>query len=356
MKISSYAKLALAFSIVLSAACVLAGAPAGSGYHLIKKVTYGAAPGIGATREYFDYVIPDSAERRIYFTEGTVVHVVNADTGDKVGEITGDWKRVHGVALDPATNHGFITDGDGASIIMFDMKTLKPLKTIKGEEDADWILYDPASKHIFSFNGDSKSATVIDPAKGEVIKSIPLGGSPEQAVADGKGMIYNNIESTNEVIAIDSNDLTIKSRYPVAPAGSPVSIAMDRKTRRLFIGGRNPKMLVMMNADTGKVIGEAFPIGDRVDANIFDPSTNTVAAATREGTLHIFHEDSPDKLSLVETVKTEFGAKTMGFDPKTHNLYLTTSDFGPAPAPTEKQPNPQPVATPGTFRLLIYGK
>ena len=103
-------------------------------------------------------------------------------------------------------------------------------------------------------------------------------------------------------------------------------------------------------------IGEPFPIGDRVDANIFDPSTNMVAAATREGTLHFFREDSPSKLSEVETIKTEFGAKTMGFDPKTKKLFLTTSDFGPAPAPTEKQPNPQPVATPGTFRLLIYGK
>jgi YVTN family beta-propeller protein len=355
MKVSTYAKLALVFSIVWSAAYVLAGSPA-SGYHQIKKVSYGAAPGIGATREYFDYVIVDAAARRVYFTHGTEVNVVNADTGEKVGSVTGDWKRVHGVALVPDLNRGFITDGDAGNVIMFDLKTLKVISTIKGEPDADWILYDTASKHVFAFNGDSHSATVIDPAKGEVIKSIPLGGAPEQAVADGKGMIYDNIESTNEVVAIDSNDLTVKSRWPVAPSGQPVSIAMDRKNRRLFVGGRNPKMLVMMNADTGKVIGEAFPIGDRVDANIFDPSTNTVAAATREGTLHIFHEDSPDKLSVVETIKTEFGAKTMGLDPKTHNLYLTTSDFGPAPAPTEKQPNPQPVATPGTFRLLIYGR
>src|ERR1700688_1055908 len=172
----------------------------------------------------------------------------------------------------------------------------------------------------------------------------------------GRLVIYDNFESTNEVVAIDTNALTIKSRWPVAPSGAPVSITMDRKTRRLFVGGRNPKMLGEMDADTGKVIGESFPIGDRVDANIFDPSTNTVASATREGTLHIFHEDSPHKLSLVETVKTEFGAKTMGLDMKTHKLFLTTSDFGPAPAPSEKQPNPQPVATPGTFHLLIYGK
>jgi len=355
MKFSRYARLTLVFSIVLSAACVLAGSPA-AGYHLLKKVSFGAAPGSGATGEYFDYVVVDSAARRVYLSHKTEFIVVDADSGEKVGTVAGDWKRVHGVALAPEVNRGFITDGDAGQIVMFDMKTLKVIKSIKGEDDADWILYDPASKRIFAFNGDSKSATVIDPAKGEVIKSIPLGGAPEQAVADGKGMIYDNLQSTNEVVAIDSNGLTIKSRWPVAPSGQPVSIAMDRKTRRLFIGGRNPKMLVMMNADTGKVIGEPFPIGDRTDANIFDPSTNTVASATREGTLHIFHEDSPDKLTVVETIKTEFGAKTMGLDMKTHNLYLTTSDFGPAPAPTEKQPNPQPVATPGTFRLLIYGR
>jgi len=356
MKPFAYIKLAIAFSAVLSAACVLAGSPAAGGYHLLQKVDYGAAPGVGATREYFDYVIPDPGSRRMFFTEGTAVHVVNADTGEKIGSITGDWKRVHGVALVPDLGKGFITDGDAGTVIEFDLKTLKPTKTIKAEDDADWILYDNATKRIFVFNGSSKTATVIDPVKGEVIKSIPLGGAPEQAYADGKGMIYDTLQSTNEIVVIDAKELTVKSRFPVAPAGAPTSITMDRKTRRLFVGGRNPKMLVMMDADTGKVIGDGFPIGDRVDANVFDAGTKVVAAATREGTLHIFHEDSPDKLSVVETIKTEFGAKTMGLDPKTHKLFLTTSGFGPAPAPTEKQPNPQPVATPGTFHLLVYGK
>src|SRR3984893_17935876 len=216
MKVSSYAQLALAFSIVLSAACVLAGSPAG-GYHLIKKVTYGAAPGIGATREYFDYVVPDPAGRRIFFTEGTTVHVVNADTGEKVGEITGDWKRVHGVALVPELNKGFITDGDSGAVVVFDMKTLKVTNTIKAEEDADWILYDNASKKIFVFNGSEKPSTAIDPVKEAVIKSIPLGGSPEQAYADGKGMIYDTLQSTNEVVAIDTKDMVVKSRFPTAP-------------------------------------------------------------------------------------------------------------------------------------------
>ena len=351
MKFSGFGRVALGLSTLLLGAYALAVWAAG-GYHLIKKVPFGAAPG---GTEYFDYVNVDAAARRVYLSHGTEFIVVDADEGTTVGTISG-LKRSHGVALVPELNRGFISDGGAAQIVIFDLKTLKTIAQIKGEDDADSIIYDPASKHVFVFNGTPKSATVIDPAKGTVIATMPLGGAPEQAVADGKGMIYDNLEDTNEVIAIDSRDLKIKSRWPVAPAGQPVSIAIDPVHRRLFIGGRKPKMLVVMDADSGKIIGQPFPIGDRVDTNVYDPETGLIAAATREGTLHIIHEDSPDKYSVVETVKTEFGAKTMALDPKTHNLYLSTSDFGPAPAPTEKQPNPQPVATPGTFRLLIYGR
>jgi YVTN family beta-propeller protein len=329
---------------------VLLAAPAG-GYHMLKKIPLGAAEGGG---EYFDYITVDSAARRVYLAHGTEVVVLDLDAGATVGKI-GGMKRNHGVALVPELGRGFISDGDAAQVVMFDLKTLKTIGTIKGEMDADSILYEPVSKHVFVFNGDAKSSTVIDPSKGTVIATIPLGGAPEQAVADGKGMIYDNLEDTNEVIALDSRTLKIQSRWKVAPAGQPVSMAMDRQTRRLFIGGRNPKLLVVMDADTGKIIGEPFPIGDRVDTNVFDPEAQLVASSTREGTIHIIHEDSPNKFTSVETVKTEFGAKTMGLDTKTHNLLVDTSDFD-TPAPSAQQPNPQPRAKPGTFRLLIFGR
>jgi len=335
--------------LLLIGAFVLASPP--SGYHLLKKIPFGAAPG---SIEYFDYITFDAASRRVYLSHGTEVKVVDADSGSVVGTVS-DLKRCHGIVVLNDLGRGFITDGDAGQVVVFDLKTFKKTGEIKAEADADSIIYDSVSKRIFVFNGRPKSSTVIDPAKGTVVATIPLGGAPEQAVADGKGMIYDNLEDTNEVIAIDSRALTIKSRWKVAPAGQPVSIAMDRQHRRLFIGGRGPKMLVVMDADTGKVIGQPFPIGDRVDANIFDPETGMIAAATREGTIHVFHEDSPDKISVVETVMTEFGAKTMAHDPKTHNLYVDTSDFKPAAAPTAQQPNPQPAAVPGTFRLLIYG-
>ena len=322
-----------------------------AGYHLLKKIPFGAAPG---GLEYFDYITFDASTRRLYLSHGTEVKVLDADSSAVVGTVSG-LKRDHGVVVLNDLGRGFITDGGSGQVVIFDLKTLKTIGQIKAGGDPDSILYDPASKRIFVFNGGTKDSTVIDPAKGAVVATIPLGGAPEQAVADGKGMIYDNLEDTNEVIALDSRTLKITARWPVAPAGQPVSIAMDRQHRRLFIGGRNPKLFVVMNADNGKIIGQPFPIGDRVDTNIYDPETGLVACSTREGTIHVFHEDSPDKLSLVETVKTEFGAKTMAYDPKSHNLYVDTSDFGPAPAPSAQQPNPQPVAIPGTFRLLIYG-
>jgi hypothetical protein len=196
---------------------------------------------------------------------------------------------------------------------------------------------------------------VIDPAGEKVISTLALGGAPEQAVADGKGMVFDNLEDKNEVIAIDSRTLKITARWPVAPAGQPVSIAMDRQGRRLFIGARNPSVFVVMDADTGKIIGPSFPIGARVDTTVYDPETGLAACSTGDGTIHVFHEDSPNKISAVETVKTEYGAKTMALDPKTHNLLVDTSDFV-TPAAGTKQSNARPTAKPGTFRLLVYGR
>src|SRR5206468_4060672 len=218
--------------------------------------------------------------------------VVDADKGSVVGTIS-DLKRCHGVVVLNDLGRGFITDGETGQVVIFDLKTFKTLGQIKAGRNPDSILYDPASKRLFVFNGGSKDATVMDPAKGTVVTTLPLGGAPEQAVADGKGMIYDNLEDTNEVIAIDSRTLKIKARWPVAPAGQPVSMAMDRPHRRLFIGGRNPKLLVVMDADSGKTIGQPFPIGDRVDSSVYDPETGLVASSTREGTIHIFYEDSP---------------------------------------------------------------
>ena len=339
-----------AFTLLLAGASVFAFQP--GGYHLLRKVALSAAEGGG---EYFDYITFDAASHRVYLSHGTEVKVLNSDTDEVVGNITG-LKRDHGVAIVPELGRGFISDGETGQVVVFELKTLKTIGQVKAEPDADSILYDPASKRIFCFNGDSKSATVIDPAKQTVVATIPLEGAPEQAVADGKGMIYDNLEDKNEVIAIDTRALKITARWPVAPAGQPVSIAMDRAHRRLFIGSRNPKLLVVMDADNGKVIGQPFPIGGRVDTNVYDPDTGLVAASTGDGTLHIFHEDSPDKLSVMETVTTEFGAKTMALDPKTHNLLVDTADFESSAGSPGKPGNPQRRAQPGTFHLLIYGR
>jgi DNA-binding beta-propeller fold protein YncE len=250
---------------------------------------------------------------------------------------------------------GFITDGEGQSVVVFDLATLKVTATVKtNQPDTDSIIYDPVSKHIFTFNGDSHNSTVIDPVKQTVLKNLDLVGGVEFPVADGKGMIYDNNKEKNDVVAIDSRDITVKARWPVAPAGQPVAMDMDLKSRRLFSAGRDPKMLVMMDADKGNVI-QSFPITDGVDAVAFDPSTAMVFVSTEEGMIHIFHEDTPSKLSKVQAIKTEYGAKTMGFDSKTHNLYLTTAKFGPKPAPTAQEPDPDPEVIPGTFHLLVYG-
>jgi len=344
MKGSGMSKVGVVLLISLCGVAALASPPE-SGYHLIKKVPLGKAAG-GA--EYFDYITVDADARRIYVSHGSEVKVLDADNFSVVGTISG-LKRCHGVALVPELGKGFITDGDAASVVVFDMKSLKKTGEIKSYPDTDAIIYDPASKLIFTFNGDSKNSTVIDPAKETVVKALDLGGAPEQAVPNRKGIVYDNIADTNEVAVIDTHSLTIKSRWKVAPAGEPVAMTLDQEHERLFSASRGPALLVMMDADSGKVL-QSFPISDGVDSNVFDPGSNMVFSSSRTGKIHVFHEDSADKLSQVDTIETEYGAKTMAIDPKTHNLFLSTSDFGPPAGPKGRRP-----AISGTAHLLIYG-
>jgi hypothetical protein len=347
-------KLSLSLTLVsfaLLGAVALAN-PQGSGYHLIKKVPLGAAPGGG---EYFDYVTVDSASRRVYLSHGTEVKVLDADNYSVVGTVSG-LKRCHGVVVLPELGKGFITDGEAANVTVFDLKTFKVTGEIKSAKDTDSITYDPASKLIFTFNGDSANSTVIDPAKESVVKVIDLGGAVEQPVVDGKGTLYDNNEEKNDIAVVDTGSLTVKTRWPVAPAGTPVAIAMDREHRRIFSSGRKPQFVVMMDADSGKVI-QSLPISSGADGNVFDPDSGLLFVATRAGKLHIFHEDSPEKLTEVKTLDTEYGAKTMNIDPKTHNLFLSTADFGPAPAAaTKENPKSERKPIPGTFHVLVYGR
>jgi DNA-binding beta-propeller fold protein YncE len=331
---------------------VALASPPGPGYHLIKKIRLGAAPGGG---EDFDYVTVDSASRRVYLSHGAEVKVLDADNFSVVGTISG-LKGCHGILVLPDLGKGFITDGDAETVAVFDLKTLKITNQIKSSPDTDSIVYDPASKLVFTFNGNSKNSTVIDPVKETVVKVIDMGGAVEYPVADGKGLIYDDNEEKSDVAVVDTHSLTVKARWPVAPAGAPAAMEMDREHRRLFSSGRAPQFVVMMDADNGKII-QSLPISAGVDGSVYEPATALLFVSTRDGKVHIFHEDSPDKLTEVQTLKTEFGAGTIGIDPKTHNLFLTAADFGPAPAaPTKENPEAERKPIPGTFRVLIYGR
>jgi DNA-binding beta-propeller fold protein YncE len=343
--------LSMTLVALVSLGTLAVAAPPSSGYHLLKKVPLGGAPGGG---EYFDYVTVDVAARRVYLSHGTEVKIVDADTFAIVGTIS-DLKRCHGILILPELGKGFITDGEAGKVIVFDPKTLKKTGEITNSPDTDSLIYDPASKLVFTMNGDSKTASVIDPVKETLVKTIDLAGGVEQSIADGKGTIYDNNEEKNDMAVIDTHTLTVKTRWPLAPEGAPVAMEMDREHRRLFSSGRDPKFLNLIDADSGKIL-QSLPISSGVDGNVYDADSGLLFVSTRAGKLHVFHEDSPDKLSEVETIDTEYGAKTMNIDPKTHNLFLVTSDFGAPGPPTKKHPVPERAAIPGTARLLVYGR
>jgi len=307
-------------SAILALALVLAGitaAAAQGGYSVIKKIPI---QGKGS----WDYLSIDDVARRLYVSHGTQVEILNLDSGEWLGAIP--TVGVHGIALAPEFSHGFISDGKANSVLMFDLKTMKVLSQIPSPKGPDGIIYDPGTKRVFAFNGESNNATAIEAATGKVAGTVDLGGGPEFAAADGKGYVFDNLEDESLLLKINSRELKVEQRWPTAPCSSPSSMAMDRTNRRLFLGCRS-KVMAVVDADSGKVI-TTLPIGDHVDATAYDPETKLIFNSNGEGTITVIHQDGPDNYSIVETVKTLPRAKTMALDPKTHQLFLSTSENG----------------------------
>jgi len=334
--------LGLFSSLIVTAA--LAGP---SGYRVTRTYKLGGEGG-------WDYLTVDSKSRRVYISRGTHVMVVDADSGTVVGDIP-NTNGVHGIAIAPDFDKGFISDGRDGTITVFDLKTLKALGTATAGKNPDAIIYDPASKRIFAFNGTSKDATAVDAKTNNVAGTIALGGKPEAGVADGKGHVFVNIEDTSEIVQFDSTKLTVENRWKIAPCDGPSGLAMDQKARRLFSVCGN-KMMVVTNADTGQVVANV-PIGSGADGAAFDPETGYALSTNGgDGTLTVVHEDAPDKYSVVENVPTLRRARTIALDNKTHSVYTVTAEFGQAPAPTTEQPRPRPPMVPGSFTLLVVSR
>ena len=297
--------------------CLVASATA-LDYQITRKIPI---PGKGS----WDYLVVDEGGRRLYVSHGTQVEVLNVDSGAIVGKVE-NTPGVHGIAIAPELGRGFASNGESSTVTIFDLKTLKTIAEVPVGKKPDAIIYDPATSRVFAFNGDSSSASAIEAATGKVVGTVDLGGGPEYAVADGSGYIYNNLEDASLVLKINARSLKVEQRWPTAPCASPSSMAMDRPNRRLFIGCRN-KLMAAVNAETGQVIA-TLPIGDHVDATAFDPESRLIFNSNGEGTMTVIRQDSPDKYSMVETVKTLPRAKTMALDPKTHQLFLSTAESG----------------------------
>ena len=318
-------------------------------YHLVKKVVLRGEGG-------WDYFTADPVTHKIFIGRGSYVMVLDPE-GNIVGKIdVGKDNEAHAVAFAPDLHRAFTSNGDGSSVTIFDPDGLKTIGEVKiPSRDTDDILYEPVSKRVFTFNGGKgHDATAIDVVKGVVIGSVALDGKPETAQADGKGHIFVNIEDKSELSEIDAQTLQVTHTWPLEPCKNPSGQSIDTAHSLLVIGCHNG-LMEFWNYAEGKVAG-TVPIGKGVDSNRFDPGTGLAFASCGDGTITVAHEDSSNQFTVVQTIQTMRGARTMALDTGNHNIYTVSAEFGPPPAATPQNPHPWPTIKPGTFTLLIYSQ
>jgi YVTN family beta-propeller protein len=328
------------------AGAAAAAAAGGKPYAVVRHLPLGGEGG-------WDYPSVDPKTHLLYLSRADHVSVVDTRGGKEIARI-GDTPGVHGIALAPELGRGFISAGKADQVKVFDLKTRAVLATVPTGAGPDAILYDPASRRVFAFNGHGQSVTVIDAKSAAVVATLPLGGKPEFARADGRGMVYANIEDTAELVAIDAKAATLKARWPLPQCEEPSGLALDAAHRRSFSTCGN-QTLAILDIDSGRAVAN-LPIGSGVDGAEFDPARQSVFSANGEGTLSVVLERGPDDFVVQQTLQTRRGARTIALDAATHKLYLPTAEFGPAPEPSADTPHPRPKVLSGTFEVLVVAQ
>ena len=300
---------------------------------------------------FWDYLIVDSPAHRLYLTRGNHVDVVDTQTGKLAGSIAG-LHGTHGVAFDTAGKFGYISDGGGNAVVVFDRATLATVATIPAGTNPDGIIFEPATQTVWAFNGRSKDATVIDAATRKVVATIPLPGKPEFSAVDGKGIVFDNIEDKNQIVRLDAHTLKLTDTWP-AGCESPSGLAFDVPGARLFPVCDGKKMGVV-DSNTGKVLATPA-IGDGPDAAGWDAKHKLAFASCGEGVLSVVDAGAPG-YPTIESLPTQRGARTMAYDSAADRIYLVTAEFGPRPEPTPENPRPRPTVVPGSFTVIVVGR
>lgn len=302
----------------------------------------------------WDYMSVDPHSKLLYITRGDHVIVFNTSEGKQVAEIDG-LHGIHCVVFASDGVHGYITDGGANQVAVFDRKTEKIVARIPVGNHPDGEVFEPVTRTVWAFDGGSHDATVISTKTNEVVATIALPGRPEFPVADGRGHVFDNIESTSQLVRLDAKTLKLTGTFPLAPCDSPSGLAIDPAHRRLFSVCDNQTMAVV-DADSGKVT-TTVAIGDGPDASRYTANGDFAFSPNgSSGTMTVAHEDSPDHYTVVQTLTTKKGARTMAIDPDGNHVYTVTADFGPPPAPSADHPHQRRSIVPGTFEIIAVGR
>jgi YVTN family beta-propeller protein len=304
--------------VSLNAATTVALQAEQPNYRISKAISLGLP-------DRWDYVVFDSDSHRVYVAHGDRVTVVDGRDGAVIGAVEGMPGGTHGVAISHATGKGYTDDGKAGVVVEFDLQTLKVVKQIKAESDADGIVFDPPSGNIFVIDGDSGKLTVIDPKTDTVVATIDGGGGLEFGDSGNNGKFYVDGTEKNEIVRVDTATNVVDAHWAMPTCVKPHGLAVDRMNHRLFASCSN-KVMVVMNADNGAVIA-TLPIGEGTDFAAFDPERGLAFSSNRDGTLSVVAEKSADNFVALAAIPTQLGARTMAIDPTSGRIYLVTADM-----------------------------
>ena len=292
----------------------------------------------------WDYLKMDEPKDRLFISHLDRVHVINTITNKEIKTFN-HLQGVHGIALAPNLNKGFISNGLNNTVTVFNYTSLDSITTIHLKaEKADAILFEPVTKTVWVFCGKSNNAAIIDATNNTVLGYVATGAGPEFAAHNEKGIIYNNLEVDNQVVIIDAKIAKPIKTIALGPNTAPTGIAIDLANNVLFSTCADSKELVVIDLKTNAIITR-LAISANVDAVAYDEKQQLVFCSGGDGITTVFKQQSKIKYTLFQEIKTMPGAKTLAINKKGNLLYLSTATYKEGTK----------TILPNSFNLLVFG-
>ena len=280
----------------------------------------------------FNHMSVDAEHQRLFAAAPTnkTLEIVDLNAGKPWRSLEGE--RPNAARYAPEFNQLYVPSGQ--SLYIYDGKTFGLITRLDLQSNLDELHYDARAKELYvgCMSPGKTGIAIIAIPEGKLLGRIPLPAKPQGIAVEQVGTrIFANVPGLDQVAVMDRHRRVLLQPWPVERVRGNTPIGLDEAHHRLFLGGRQPARLVVLDTLIGQAVTDV-PIDDIADDLFWDPARHRIYISCAEGYIDIIEQQDADRYRFLGRLTTAPGAATSTFSDQLSSYYVGVPRRGTEPA------------------------